>query len=493
MKTAGVPESRTKARRFGVPAWREEHLGAAILASLLLHALVLMLQFGTPELGLPWLGLPGDERSASIPALQAILRGPPLPAASAADNSPAKPIVSTVKPAAVPTDQAEIVPPPRVTPPAEPVVATAVIRETPLQEPPQDAPNPLARVTEEPAPAAVPPPSTAVLSTDNESTWSTSVAQTVRNEDAKQSDTRAAEERAKEEAQERQRVEEQARLEEEKAAQQAALKARAESQERQRAEELARIEEAKKLAERQAAARVREAALERQRLEDLARIKEEQRLAEQAAIAKARDEAVAKDLAASALARERREETDRLSSPAMAAAGTASPAAGKPDDGRAAGAGPSGLAAGSGADLAQRALAQAKGGTAVPLPAPADNSRRRGSLLGWDPRDIQLAFYGEGWRQKVERIGGMNFPHLSRNRTYDALVVTVSINSDGTLAGVHIDKSSGYRELDEAVRRIVEMSAPFAAFPPDLKRSYDVVDITRNWTFQAERPRISGE
>jgi protein TonB len=37
--------------------------------------------------------------------------------------------------------------------------------------------------------------------------------------------------------------------------------------------------------------------------------------------------------------------------------------------------------------------------------------------------------------------------------------------------------------LDAAAVKIVEMSAPFAAFPPDIKRDTDVLHITRTWMF----------
>src|SRR5438552_1286300 len=46
-----------------------------------------------------------------------------------------------------------------------------------------------------------------------------------------------------------------------------------------------------------------------------------------------------------------------------------------------------------------------------------------------------------------------------------------------------INRSSGQKVLDAAAIRIVEMSAPFAAFPPDIKRDTDVLHITRTWTF----------
>jgi protein TonB len=31
--------------------------------------------------------------------------------------------------------------------------------------------------------------------------------------------------------------------------------------------------------------------------------------------------------------------------------------------------------------------------------------------------------------------------------------------------------------------KIVEMSAPYAPFPPDIKRDTDILTITRTWTF----------
>jgi protein TonB len=37
--------------------------------------------------------------------------------------------------------------------------------------------------------------------------------------------------------------------------------------------------------------------------------------------------------------------------------------------------------------------------------------------------------------------------------------------------------------LDAAAVKIVEMSAPFAAFPSDIKRDTDILHITRTWTF----------
>jgi len=66
---------------------------------------------------------------------------------------------------------------------------------------------------------------------------------------------------------------------------------------------------------------------------------------------------------------------------------------------------------------------------------------------------------------------------------YGNLLLTVSIRADGSVEGVRVERSSGQRVLDAAAVRIVEMSAPFAPLPPDIRRDTDILHITRTWTF----------
>jgi TolA protein len=281
---------------------------------------------------------------------------------------------------------------------------------------------------------------------------------------------------------------------EERAERAAALQARQEEILRQQVAEQRRQEEALKLAE-QARAVARQEALARERAEEQLRIKAErdaelsakiaatleaekklaaqrlaeQKLAEQAAAAKATQEALDKQRASDL---ERGRQASQANNAQSAAVQT---------DAR-------GL---NGLSTATKS-AEAAGNTSPPPTSRESvntDPRRKASIVGADPKNVSLAFYGEGWRQKIERIGAVNYPRLYKDRHYDTLRVTVTINSDGTLAGVRIDKSSGQQEMDDAVRRIVEMSAPFAVFPPDLRRSYDQIDITRSWVFEP-RPKI---
>jgi len=112
----------------------------------------------------------------------------------------------------------------------------------------------------------------------------------------------------------------------------------------------------------------------------------------------------------------------------------------------------------------------------------ADNTRRR-SVVGGFERDIGLRMYVESWRWKIERYGDLNYPSGARTRTTVNPVVTVAIRRDGSVEDVHIHRSSGQRDLDEAVRRIVQLNAPYSSFPSDLGRAYDVIEIRRVWVF----------
>jgi protein TonB len=91
----------------------------------------------------------------------------------------------------------------------------------------------------------------------------------------------------------------------------------------------------------------------------------------------------------------------------------------------------------------------------------------------------------EAWRRKVERIGNLNYPSEARELgLFGSLILHVAVRADGSLEGIRVVRSSGHKVLDDAAIRIVELAAPFAPFPPNIKRETDVLDITRTWQFQ---------
>lgn len=64
--------------------------------------------------------------------------------------------------------------------------------------------------------------------------------------------------------------------------------------------------------------------------------------------------------------------------------------------------------------------------------------------------------------------------------------MNVGINADGSIYSIRITKSSGITALDDAAKRIVRLSAPFAALPADLLKELDVLAIPRVWKFSDE-------
>ena len=114
----------------------------------------------------------------------------------------------------------------------------------------------------------------------------------------------------------------------------------------------------------------------------------------------------------------------------------------------------------------------------------AYQQRPKRRFVGARAEEYRFARYVEDWRLKIERVGNLNYPEAARQqKLYGNLLLTVAIRSDGTLEKVELNRTSGNRILDAAAIRIVEMSAPFAPFPPDVKRDTDVLHITRMWTF----------
>ncbi|HJW23609.1 MAG TPA: TonB family protein [Rhodocyclaceae bacterium] len=137
----------------------------------------------------------------------------------------------------------------------------------------------------------------------------------------------------------------------------------------------------------------------------------------------------------------------------------------------------------SGLDLAERARAMARLEGEIGKEQDEYNKRPRKKFVGTRAEEYRFAQYIEDWRQKVERVGTLNYPDAARGKLYGALVLSVSIRPDGSVLNIEINRPSGHKTLDDAARRIVAMASPYAAFPPDIRRDTDVLVITRTWSF----------
>ncbi len=106
-------------------------------------------------------------------------------------------------------------------------------------------------------------------------------------------------------------------------------------------------------------------------------------------------------------------------------------------------------------------------------------------LTSASTKEARDAAYLDAWRLKIERVGNLNYPaEAKRKSIYGQLRLLVSINSDGTLREMRVLKSSGHRILDQAAMQIVKLSAPYSAFPPEIKQDTDILEIIRTWRFE---------
>jgi protein TonB len=128
---------------------------------------------------------------------------------------------------------------------------------------------------------------------------------------------------------------------------------------------------------------------------------------------------------------------------------------------------------------------------AQPRPADGDSgtvqlrgARRDELWITPDTRESILAPYLDSWRQRVERIGTLNYPTAALHSGVQASpVLEVAIDADGRLAKAEILTSSGFADLDAAALAILKLASPFDPFPPDLAARYHRLRFAYEWQF----------
>ncbi|WP_261379316.1 energy transducer TonB [Denitratisoma sp. DHT3] len=136
-----------------------------------------------------------------------------------------------------------------------------------------------------------------------------------------------------------------------------------------------------------------------------------------------------------------------------------------------------------GQDLYSRSMAIARLEAQIEKQMDDYNKRPRKKFIGARTEEYLPAQYLEDWRQKVERVGNLNYPEEARGKLYGSLVVYLEINAEGQLERAEIQRSSGNKILDQAALRILRLAAPFARFPDNLKSQFDILAFARTWSF----------
>lgn len=110
--------------------------------------------------------------------------------------------------------------------------------------------------------------------------------------------------------------------------------------------------------------------------------------------------------------------------------------------------------------------------------------RPRRTFLNARTREHKYAAYMDAWRAKVERIGNLKYPpEAKRRKLHGRVMLDVAISANGSVESVSVRRSSGHRLLDDWALRSVELAAPYAPFPQEIRAETDILHITRTWRF----------
>lgn len=108
---------------------------------------------------------------------------------------------------------------------------------------------------------------------------------------------------------------------------------------------------------------------------------------------------------------------------------------------------------------------------------------RRGRLFGRSDPNEELVLYGEAWARKIQLNAAFETVQEAARQAQTDAIVTVAVRSDGSVESIVFVRSSGVPAVDDAIRRLVQAQERYPAFPPALLRDFDVVEIRRSWHF----------
>ncbi len=128
----------------------------------------------------------------------------------------------------------------------------------------------------------------------------------------------------------------------------------------------------------------------------------------------------------------------------------------------------------------------------IGLTSQKQTKKPRRKFINSSTQEYIYAAYLTDWKRKVENIGNLNYPEeAKKSKIYGNIIMTVVLVPDGSVKSIRISKSSGHKLLDDAALRIVELAAPFAEFPQDIRKETDELIITRTWQFVSGNKLIS--
>ena len=109
--------------------------------------------------------------------------------------------------------------------------------------------------------------------------------------------------------------------------------------------------------------------------------------------------------------------------------------------------------------------------------------QQRTRVISSQTKERDYQSYFQSWKNKVEKIGALNYPKAARSGINETLVMTVTLNQSGEVINIQMNKSSGVKDLDDAAENIVRLGSPYAPFPESFKEKLDTLRIRRVWRF----------
>lgn len=131
----------------------------------------------------------------------------------------------------------------------------------------------------------------------------------------------------------------------------------------------------------------------------------------------------------------------------------------------------------SGAELAQRALAMARGMGRIEEDGGEDafSTQQEAKLKEIDP--LSLEWYFNSFITKLNRSARF-VPREPVRRGQSAAEVQIIINRDGSLREYRVVRAADRQMEVDYIRAVVERAVPFSAFPPDISKKTDLLSLT---------------
>jgi hypothetical protein len=131
----------------------------------------------------------------------------------------------------------------------------------------------------------------------------------------------------------------------------------------------------------------------------------------------------------------------------------------------------------SGAELARRALAMARGMAVEANDGGSDAISTQQDGKGKSIEPLSLQWYFDSFITKLNRSARF-VPREPKAKGQRKALVEIRINRDGSLNAYRILRAADQQAEIEYIKAVVDRAVPFAAFPPDIRDKTDTLSLT---------------